>query len=85
MTEEPVGVLGVFALLLHQPRKRAPLVDGTAGVLDLQVENVEAFARGRWRTPLLPSGGAQRRKPQAVGWGLARLAAFRWTKGKFTG
>ena len=50
MAEEPVGVLGVFALLLHQPHKRAPLVDGTADVLDLLVENVEAFARG-WHGP----------------------------------
>ena len=56
MAEEPVGVLGVFALLLHQPHKRAPLVDGTAGVLDLLVENVEAFARG-WHGPAIRTGG----------------------------
>ena len=56
MAEEPVGVLGVFALLLHQPHKRAPLVDGTADVLDLLVENVEAFARG-WHGPAIRTGG----------------------------
>ena len=39
----------------------------------------------RWRTPLLPSGRPNGKRPQGCCWDLMRLAAVRWTKGKFTG